>query len=515
MKKRLLIFIIASLAVFAASAATERILRPSARQIADALILPETADISPDYADTVIPPNIAPLNFRIEEQARRYFVRIRSDNGAPIHILSADPSIRIPIRKWRKLLRANPGGTLTCDIFLYQARRWSRARTITNTIAPEPIDSHIAYRLINPIYNYWNSVAVYQRDLTNFKQSEILHGQRFDNGCVNCHTFLNNDPSRMFLGVRSADYGSATLHTPAADRAEKIGAKWGYTAWHPSGQIAAYSINATHLFFQAAGMEVRDVIDLDSVMTYYDLRTRTVKTAPPLSDKDRLEIYPAWSPDGKYLYFCSAPILWTDRKTVPPKEFAEVRYDLHRIAYDLDSDTWGSLETILSADQTGKSILLPRVTPDGRFLVFTLCDYGCFPIYQKSSTLCVMDLADNSWRKLDINSDYSESWHSFSSNSRWMAFSSRRHAGLFTRTYFSYIDHDGKFHKPFVLPQKDPAFYDSQIKTYNVPELIAAPVTVSPRKLAKIVKSPAQVDVQLPITGATPKTDPAQYPERE
>ncbi|MBE0537119.1 MAG: PD40 domain-containing protein [Phycisphaerae bacterium] len=514
MKKRFLILLVAALAVWTTSAAIEYILRPGARAAANAPLLPEPTRIHPDYTDNVIPPNIAPLNFRIEERARRYFVRIGSDNGRPINILTTDACIHIPARRWRRLLEANRGNPLTFDIYLNQAGRWNRCQTITNTIASEPIDSHLAYRLINPLYNYWSSVGIYQRNLTTFKQSEILHGRSYDDGCVNCHTFLNNDPAAMFLGVRSGTYGSATLHT-AAGSVEKIGSKWGYTAWHPSGRLAAYSVNATHLFFQAAGMEVRDVVDLDSVMTYYDLRTQTVKTTPGLADKDRLETYPAWSPDGKYLYFCSAPILWTDRKTVPPENFEKVRYDLRRIAYDLETDTWGEPETVLSAEETGKSILLPRITPDGRFLVFCLCDYGCFPIYQPSSDLYVMDLADGAWRKLDINSEFSESWHSFSTNGRWMAFSSRRQAGLFTRTYFSYIDLDGKFHKPFVLPQQDPDFYDSCIQTFSVPELISGPVSVSPRKLAQAVRDTAQVDVQLPVTGATKRPDPAQYPERE
>ncbi len=514
MKKRLLILFIAALAVWTASVTFELARRPGKRAMAEAPVLAHKTALHPDYADVVIPPNIAPLNFRIEEPAERYFVRLHAEHGRPINILSSTPSIRIPPRSWRKLLEANRGSTFTIDIFLYHDGQWSRCQPITNTIAREPIDSHLAYRLINPLFNFWRSVGVYQRDLTTYRQSEILHGRRFSDGCVNCHTFLNNDPAHMFLGVRSSDYGSTTLHAAAGD-VEKIGAKWGYTAWHPSGQLAAYSINAVYLFYHAKGMEVRDVVDLDAVMTYYDLRTQTVKTAPGLADKDRLETYPTWSPDGKYLYFCSAPVLWTDRKTVPPQHFEKVRYDLRRIAYDLETDTWGEPETVLSAEATGKSLLLPRITPDGRFLVFCLCDYGCFPIYQPSSDLAVMDLANGTWRKLDINSEFSESWHSFSSDGRWMAFSSRRHAGLFTRTYFTYIDAAGRFHKPFVLPQEDPDFYDACIKTYNAPELIAGPVEVSPRKLARAARDPAQIEVQLPVTGATQKPDADQYPQRE
>ena len=177
-----------------------------------------------------------------------------------------------------------------------------------------------------------------------------------------------------------------------------------------------------------------------------------------------------------------------------------------RISYDIDKDQWGSLETVLSADQTGLSILLPRISPDGRYLLFCMCKYGCFPIYIQDSDLYMMDLEPGKYSKLtEANSQYSESWHSWSSNSRWFAFSSRRQGGIFTRTYLSHVDKSGKAHKPFVLPQKDPDFYNSFLKTYSVPELITAPVDVSSRTLARAVKSDDKIDVFLPITGATPK----------
>jgi Tol biopolymer transport system component len=285
----------------------------------------------------------------------------------------------------------------------------------------------------------------------------------------------------------------------------KVASKWGYTAIHPSGKIAAYSINKVHAFFHSAGLEVRDVVDLDSAIVYYDLQKQTVKSVPDLRDIQRLETYPSWSPDGRNLFFCSAPIPWTDRTTVPPRGFDQVRYELRRIAYDPDTDTWGRAETILSTETTGKSILLPRISPDGKLLVFCMCQYGCFPIYQPSSDLYVMDLQTGNYRPMECNSDFSESWHSFSSNSRWLAFSSKRQGGLFTRTYFAYLEPDGTTRKSFVLPQENPAYYDECIQCFSVPELLTGPVTVSERKLASAVSGKEAIQTSLPITTATPR----------
>jgi dipeptidyl aminopeptidase/acylaminoacyl peptidase len=139
------------------------------------------------------------------------------------------------------------------------------------------------------------------------------------------------------------------------------------------------------------------------------------------------------------------------------------------------------------------SVLQPKVSPDGRYLVCTMADHGNFPVFLSSSDLYVVDLQEGGFRRLEINSDEAESWHAWSSNSRWLVFSSKRRDGLFARPYFTYIDEEGRFHKPILLPQQDPAFYDSFIQTVNVPVLVDGRVEVSQRALARAILSPDQV----------------------
>jgi len=467
--------------------------------------------IRPDYTETVIPPNIAPLNFLVEEPGTRYRVNIYSTRGNGINILSQSPTIAIPLRRWKKLLAANRGEELRWDVYVQKPDgRWNRFDTITIAIAREDIDNYLVYRLINPAYNYWMDMGIYQRNLANYDESSVLGGKQFPSPspphpCINCHTFLNNRTDRMTIGIRSAEYGSSAL-IGQGSVVTKLDTKFGYTSWHPSGRLVAYTLMDVHQFFHPAGVEVRDVVDLDSDLVYYEVGSQTVKTAPGISDPNRLETYPTWSPDGQYLYFCSAPILWSDRNVLPPEHYEEVRYDLRRIRYDVDTDTWGEPETVLSSDETGLCIMLPRVSPDGRFLLFCMCEYGCFPIYQPSSDLYLMDLKTGEYRRLEINSDRSESWHSWSSNSRWFAFSSKRRDGLFTRSYLSYFDKNGKAHKPIILPQQDPTFYDSFLKTYSVPEFVIEPVKVSSRALANAVRSSDKIEVKMPVVSMTRKT---------
>lgn len=477
--------------------------------------IPYEPNISPDYSGIVLPPNIAPLNFVIREPGTAFHVDIHAHDSAPIRVKNSSGHMAIPLRPWRALLRSHQGQEIYFDISVRgKDGAWRQFKRITNTIAQHPIDSTLVYRFMKPIYNWWKDIGIYQRQLADYDTSCVLKGESFGEGCLNCHSFVGNDSTTMTIGLRSETYGSRTL-LAQGKQVDTIGAKWGYTAWHPSGQLAVYSINKVRQFFHVGGMEVRDVVDLDSALVcYYAADHRTVSPAG-MADKDRLETYPTWSPDGRSLYFCSAPILWED-DTTPPEKYDQVRYDLRRMAYDPATDQWGDVETLLSAEDTGLSILLPRISPDGRFCLFCMCPYGCFPIYQPGSDLYLMDLSTGAYQKLAINSEYSESWHSWSSNSRWIAFSSKRRGGLLTRTYFSYIDETGTAHKPFVLPQKDPAAYDAMMQTFSVPELVRERIKTPASTLARAARSRSSVAVEVPITGATIKAESSdRYPDRE
>ncbi|MBL7153173.1 MAG: PD40 domain-containing protein [Phycisphaerae bacterium] len=477
------------------------------------------AKIHPDYSGTVIPANIAPLNFSIEESGSRYYVKIYSQRGPEIEVRSRSGKIVIPQSSWSSLLEANRGQELYFDIFVKPVDSgssskkgqtpWNRFDSVTNRIAREDIDGFLVYRRIDPVHSTWRKMGIYQRNLQRFDESLVLDNGYYGGGCLNCHAFCNNRTDKMLIGIRSPKYGSSALLIEDG-RASKIGSKFGYTSWHPSGRLAAYSINHVSQFFHTARDEVRDVVDLDSLLAYYLVETGEVKTAPAIAKKERLETYPAWSPDGRYLYFCSAPKQWAQSVAIP-ESYNQIKYDLVRISYDVESDKWGEVETVLSAQDTGLSILLPRISPDGRWLLFCMCDYGCFPVYRSSSDLYMIDLeapkqnGRYEYQRLDINSGQSESWHSFSSNSRWIAFSSKRKSGVFTRSYISYVDRQGRAYKPLLLPQKDPSYYDSCLWTYSVPELVTEPVKVTKERLGRVVRSSERISAALAVTRATPK----------
>lgn len=483
--------------------------------------------IHPDYSGTVIPPNISPLNFMILEEGKKYCVKIYSKQGKPIEVFSRSAKILIPNRSWSELLNKNKGQELYFDIFVQdQNEQWQLFRTINNKIAKEDIDGYGVYRKMHPTHTHFNGpMGIYQRNLANFDETVIMDLDSDKVRCLNCHTFCKNQPDKMLLSVRSvhAGYAPATLLNNDG-KLSKIGAKFGYSSWHPSGRLAVYSINSLPMHFHLRSVrdEVRDTTNLNSALAYYLVDSKTLKTSPQLSKKERLETWPAWSGDGQYLYFCSAPVLWSawDSQTFPPKEYKQVKYDLMRVNYDLEHDKWGKLETVLSSKDTGGlSITMPHISPDGRWLLFCMCDYGYFPTWHKSSDLYMIDLKKGQqsgkyeYRRLNINSDQSESWQSWSSNSRWIVFSSKREYGVFTKLYFSYVDKTGKVYKPFLLPQKDPEYYNWRLLTFNTPEFITKPIKHVKGELAQVFRNTDEIKVDVPITMATPKS--GKSPEQQ
>jgi hypothetical protein len=355
-------------------------------------------------------------------------------------------------------------------------------------------------------------IGIYQRNLGNFEESVV-----FDNSgssrCVNCHSFCRNSPDKVLIGVRDSNKVETLLIENRT--AIKMNAKFGYTSWHPSGKLATYSINNLPMFFHTARNEVRDTFDMNSDLAYFVVDSKTLNSSPEISKKELLETWPCWSADGRYLYFCTAVKIFADKDHFPPIGYEWVKYDLVRISYDIDHDKWGETEKVLSSQDTGLSIAMPRTSPDGRWLLFCMCKYGYFPTWQQDSDLYLMDLKKAQetgryeYHRLDISSNQSESWHCWSSNSRWIVFSSKRDQGVFTRCYLSYIDESGKAYKPLIIPQKDPQYYDYCLEAFNTPEFVTGPILVSKNKLIQLVNTSGGITPKM--QSDMPAQDTGQY----
>jgi hypothetical protein len=455
--------------------------------------------IKPDYTSITIPPNIAPLNFNIEKNAEDYLVRITVRNQKPL-IIHGKQKIRVPEPAWRNMLNTNKGKHLYIDVFMKTNHTWQKYKTIENQVATEPIDRYLAYRLIEPLYVNWKSMGIYQRCMENFDEKPILHNNLTEGQCMNCHSFQQNNTENMLLHLRGKNGGTLIIH---GNQASKVNTKTDssmspgvYPAWHPHKKLVAFSVNETGQLFHSRNTEKIEVLDTRSDLVLYNIDKNEI--SPVMTTDNYFETFPTWSPDGQYLYFCRTacptdrPVKDKYRPFDISDKYADIKYDILRIKFDENTLTFGKTDTVFMASRINKSASFPRISPDGKFLLFCLSDYGNFSIWHKSSDLYLLNLQTNVVKRLDnINSNEADSYHTWSSNGRWFVFSSRRIDGSYTRPYFAYFDKDGTAHKPFILPQKDPDFYEALYTSYNVPELIESPVKTDQHQLEKVARQKA------------------------
>lgn len=444
--------------------------------------------MEPDYSFVTVPRNMAPLNFSYtgsEECALEVEGQtVRGKNG----LFSLDR------RLWKKLTAKDE---VEMTVLVRRDGEWKAYRPF-KIYFKEEIDPYISYRLIPPGYQGWQKMGIYQRDLTSYKQKAILTNDLTEGNCMNCHTTLNGDPSKSVFHVRAAHGGTMLID---GNSIEKLNTKTDstisalvYPWWHPSGDYIAFSVNKTLQAFYNHDPNRIEVYDMASDVVVYDVRNHQIAWSPLTKQEDCFETFPTFSPDGKWLYFCSARAV-----ADMPKDHRDVRYGLYRIAFNAEDMSFGDqLECLYDAPSEGFSVSFPRVSPDGRFLCFTRHGYGNFSIWHHDADLWMLDLETmESWPLEAANSPDTDSFHSWSSSGRWMVFSSRRGDGLYTRPYFTYINEKGEASKPFLLPQKDPvAYYKRLMDSYNIPAFMNGPLKMSKHKIVSEIRESSGVDVK-------------------
>lgn len=440
----------------------------------------------PDYAGTVVPPNIAPLNFEIKERGERYHVCIRGEGDESITLCQSDPRIRIPERQWKRLLENSAGRDITVGIHVRRDGEWIRYLPFCNRVAEEPIDAYLYYRDIVPTNGLWNRMAMHQRDLESFREEELFDNYRIEHDCMNCHTFSHNNPDRFLFHVRGK-YAGTVICTDGELRkitfpSPEVISDGAYCNWHPNGRLVAFAVNRIkqNYYLSGYGHKMKEVFDLESDIVLYDTDSNRVHASPQIASEMR-ENLPAWSADGTRLFYVAAA---PGRENMSNEENL---YSLMQAAFDTATFRFAEPELLVSSEEIHGSISFPTVSPDGRYLLFCLADCGYFPVNNKTADICMMDLETNVYCKLDINSSESESYMSWSSNGRWIVFSSRRLDGMTSKPFICHVSAGGLFSKPFPVPQKDPRFYAIDHRNFSRPELIRSKVTLGFRDFEKVI----------------------------
>ena len=435
-------------------------------------------DIFPVYDDITIPYNIAPLNFRTASRKCSVVVQGQSDT---YRFKGRRGLVKFPLKKWHSMLDAEKGNTLTVTVKpIRGVFSESDNLQLAWTISAEPIDRYLSYRLIEPAYEVWSGIQIEQRDMESFGTVLLGDNRNAGHTCMNCHTSNRNGTS--FMHLRGAKGGTVVNRN---GKVTKLNTKTEHTGGGVYGDISAdgrYGVFTTADITFAIHSQVdlrMEVYDKRSDLVVVDFDNLTVTDNASASGPDFQETFPCFSADGRYIFFCRA------ERHAQPDSIVEMHYDIAVIQFDPETGRMGDrVKTLVPAgDKLSFSHL--KASPDGRWLMVTAAEYGTFPVWHKESELWLIDINSG---KIDVlpqvNAYGADTYHSWSSNSRWVVFASKRDDLVYGRPYIAYVGPDGTVSKPFVLPQKDPDKYTTTLKSFNLPELYSTPEVYNARDIA-------------------------------
>lgn len=433
--------------------------------------------IYPDYTGVTIPVDIAPLNYCVDGAERMDVVVTGSKCG---EIIANGKYADFDIDEWKELVSNNVGGELTFLTSVKREGRWTQYRPFAIHVSDDSLsDFGVVYRKLAPGYETFSHIGIYQRDIHTFDEYPIVESTAAPGECINCHAFKGTDPSTFQLHFRGM-HGATLIQQDNKRRwldtkTDSTIANCMYPYWHPSGDYCAYSLNLVHQRFFTCGKDYIDVFDRASDAVILDVRNNELILSDIFRTSD-LETFPVFSADGKTIYYC------TSKYYEDAKDYEKLRYDLCSVSFDPQTGHIGEEpDTLIKASADSMSISFPTPSHDGKYLLYSYSNHGVFPINSRDADLWLYDIKTGERHSLEAaNSSESESYHSWSTNSRWIVFCSRRDDGLYSRLFIAHIDEDGKASKAFILPQRNPLeYYSRSHYAYNVPEFVLRKVDYS------------------------------------
>ena len=346
-------------------------------------------NIYPDYKDVTIPVNIAPLTFELEDACDELVARFTVGD---YQLVCGGEAVQPDMDDWRELVNKAVGKTIDVEVFARMGEAWGRYQPFHITVSADSIDPYISYRLISPSYVAYEELTLNQRCVENYDEqvmvNNMLCGEEISGQCVNCHNYQQYNPQRMQFHARQFHGGTVIAYDGKLRkinmRNDSILSAGVYPAWHPWLPLIVYSTNKTSQSFHTRHRNKIEVFDAESDLIAYDVAKNEVTNIE--NDGSEFEVFPVWAPDGKTLYYCSAHFEFRDTVSHGAevvRRYQEVKYNIYKKSFNPDTYQFGPRELVFQADSLDKSATLPRVSPDGRFLMFTLGNYGVFHIWHR------------------------------------------------------------------------------------------------------------------------------------
>jgi len=312
--------------------------------------------------------------------------------------------------------------------------------------------------------------------------------------CGNCHSFADNG---SILGL-DVDYGNdkgaygilpvskhmvmddAKIITWSDYRREDGELTFGLMSRvSPTGRYVISTVKDRSVFVAIPDLMISQLFfPIKGILVVYDRETKTFSALPGADDPQYVQTNAVWSPEGKEIVFARTKAhhaehleqqnsVLVDEKDVPEftVEKKPFRYDLYRIPFN--DGKGGTPEPLQGASDNGMSNFFPKYSPDGKWIVF--CKAKSYMLLQPDSELYIIPAAGGVARRLRYNTARMNSWHSWSSNSRWLVFSSKVNTP-YTQLFLTHIDENGNDSPPVLLER-----FTSPDRAANIPEFVKLP----------------------------------------
>ena len=445
------------------------------------------------------------------------------------------------IEQWHKLLKKSRNGFIRTHItanynnnpdssVLFPPLLWF--------VSNDSIDPYIIYRTSIFEDASYNHIVIEQKNLENFETKPLLDNFMMNRNCMNCHATEGNNINNFLVHLRGTLTG-----TLLAKDGELIkikvpegypGLRLVYPSWHKGGDFVAFSTNQVYSKHFSTPRR-KGIVTVDTVGDIVILDTKTLElfSCDELLSDEYDDVFPCFSADGRSLFFCRTPargtfaeqqaleqirkqnipkttdsLFFRDKKDLPAylslfddqiEESNALRADLMQIDFNPETREFSNLRTVARFSVMNMSATMPFASPDGKYLIISVLPTTTFSV-QVMGDLYKIYLDDSTHSGLvpadvecgyriepikNLNTEGSETFHTFSHNGRWMVFASNRETFGVPEIYISHIS-DGNFSKPFILPQQSTNFYERNLRAFLFPFLSTEQARFDVKETARV-----------------------------
>jgi tetratricopeptide (TPR) repeat protein len=402
---------------------------------------------------------------------------------------------------WKTIQARSTAKPATVTITGYRGQTVVSVAKMSFTTSTDPVDAPIFYRDVplmpsagaNGTVQPLSPAAIHLirwrlRDIRQAESRTVLRGMPT---CANCHSF-SRDGKEMGIDVDGPANDKGLYALVPVQRRIFIRSK-DVIQWNKDGEpgktrvgfmsqvspdgryvvstFAPPSLDVPSTYFITNFKDYRFLqvfFPTRGILEWYDRATGKRELLPGADDSRYVQTDGVWSPDGKTIVFARAEARDPYRPGQKPALHAndqnetQIQYDLYRIPFN--NGRGGTPEPITGASKNGMSNNFPKVSPDGKWVVFVQCRNG--QLMRPDSQLYIVPLAGGEARRLRANTSLMNSWHSFSPNGRWLVFSSKARSP-YTQMFLTHLDEEGNSSPAILIDDATAAN-----RAVNLPEFV-------------------------------------------